>query len=72
MDGEFNLNQGFFCWHLILCKHNVDMLDICIKKVDVLKLSFDKMAAFLTFNCFFVGVSNKDCLIIVSFFIFNG
>ena len=52
MNGEFNLNQSFCCWHLILCIHNVVTLDICIKKFDVLKISFDKMAAFLTLHFF--------------------
>ena len=40
------LERELCCWHLILCRHNVDILDICIKKFDVLKLVFDKMAAF--------------------------
>ena len=52
MNREFNLNHSFFCWHLILCIPNVDILGICIKKFDVLKLFFDKMAAFLTQHFF--------------------
>ena len=46
MNEELTINHSFFCWHLILCIHNIDPLDICIKMVDVLKLFFDKMTAF--------------------------
>ena len=45
MHGEFNLYQKNYCCHLIHCTYNVDTLNICIKKFDALKLSFDKMAA---------------------------
>ena len=77
MNGESHLYQSFYCWHLILCLHNVDIFDICIKKFDVLKSIFYKFQLFehsfsLTFQPSYgyfiidhypVGVSNNYCLL---------
>ena len=43
MQGEINLYHGFYWIHLILCIHNVDSLNICMKKYDAKKIIFDKM-----------------------------
>ena len=48
MYGEFNLFHSFYWNILILCIHNVDTLDICMKKFDAIKILFDKMTAFWT------------------------
>ena len=52
MYGEINLYQSFYWNHLILCIHNVDTLNICMKKFDVIKILFDKMTAFWTKSFF--------------------
>ena len=50
MHGEINLYQSFYWSHLILCIHNVDTLNICMKKIDAIKIFFDKMTAFWTYE----------------------
>ena len=40
MHGEINLYQSFYWSHLILCIHNVDTLNICMKKFDAIKNFF--------------------------------
>ena len=35
MNREFNLYQNSYCWHLMLCLHNVDTLNTCVKKFEV-------------------------------------
>ena len=38
-----------FCWNtLIHCLHNIDTLNICVKKFDAKILIFDKMVALRT------------------------
>ena len=47
-DLEINLYHSF-CWNnLILCLHNIDTLNICVKKFDAIILIFDKMIALWT------------------------
>ena len=46
MYGEFNLFPSFYRNIVILCIHNVDTLDICMKKFDAIKILFDKMTVF--------------------------
>ena len=48
MHGEISLYQSFHWNHLILCMHNVDTLNICMKKFDAIKILFDKMTEFWT------------------------
>ena len=48
MYGEINLYQSFYWSHLILCIHNVATMNICMKKLDAIKILFDKMTVFWT------------------------
>ena len=43
MHGEINLYQSLYLSHLILCIHNVNTLNICMKKFDAIKSYFDKI-----------------------------
>ena len=44
-----------FCWNfLILCLHDVDPLDICMKKYYCEKIIFEKMTAMRTWTFFLV------------------
>ena len=47
----FDLYQSFNIRHLILCIHNEDTLNICIKKFDAQKFIFYKIEAFGTKPC---------------------
>ena len=44
--GEFNLYHSLCQNNSVLCLHNIDSLDICIKKFDAKKIFFDKITAF--------------------------
>ena len=37
---EFDLGQSFCFWHLILCIHSIDTLNICMKIFDIEKIMF--------------------------------
>ena len=44
--GEFNLYHSSCRNNSILCLHNIDSLNICMKKFDAKKIFFDKITAF--------------------------
>ena len=46
--GKISLHQTFYWSYLILCLHNIDTLNICMKKFYAKILFFDKMTALWT------------------------
>ena len=55
----------FYWRHLILCLHNIDALNICMKKFDTKLWRFDKLTAFWTkamFSCWLVLRVLRQCI----------
>ena len=62
LDGPINSYHSF-CWsNLILCIHNVDILNICIKEFGSIKIIIDQMTAMRTYTIFTDCVTKGLCL----------
>ena len=57
MHREISLYQSFYWSYLMLCIHNVDSLNICMKMFDTIKIFFDNMTGF--WKPFFNTLLNK-------------
>ena len=61
LHGEINLYQSFYWSHLILCIHNVDTLNICLKKFDAIN-TFWQNVSVLNFLKISEPHHEKSCL----------